>query len=87
MKGGYQIFDMHNVSVETGGTVAGLYDLIESTYGKPAIITNTLDADGNKRNDEYVLEYTKSTECVIITNNYIYTVANDDTVTVKKNNE
>lgn len=85
MKGGYLIFDMCGISVENGGTAQGLYNLIESSYNKPAIITNTVDVDGNLRNDEYVLYYTKSTECTITTSNYIFTVANDDTVTVKKN--
>lgn len=85
MKGGYQIFDMCGVSVENGGTAQGLYNVIESACNKSAIITNTVDADGNLRNDEYVLGYTKSTECTITTSNYIFTVTNDDTVTVKKN--
>lgn len=87
MKGGYQIFNMNGISVETGGTVDGLYNLIESTYQKVALVTNTTDINGDIRNDEWAIDYTKSGEHTITTNNYIYTITADDVVTVKKNNE
>lgn len=56
MKGGYQIVNLRNTNIETGGTsvyVAGVYNAIAGNRRKPVIVTG-LKLDGEPRSDRWV---------------------------------
>lgn len=79
MKGGYLVIDMHGMDVETGGTVSGIYNNIESNYHKPIVIHN-ITKNGVKQVDEYATKVTMAEPIVITTGSTVYTIDSDDGV-------
>lgn len=80
MRGGYIVIDMHGMDIDTGATITGVYNNIESNYHKPLVIHN-ITKNGVKQADEFVTKITMADPIVITTGSTVYTINSNDGVT------
>lgn len=81
MKGGYLVVDMHGMDIESGATIDGIYNNIESNYNKPIQIHN-ITRTGERLNDEYVTRVTMGEPITLQTGARSYKIYPNDTVKV-----
>lgn len=79
MRGGYLTIDMHGMDVETGATIDGIYNNIETNYHKPIQIHN-ITKDGEKINDEYVTKVTMGDTITLQTGSRCYKISSENTI-------
>lgn len=87
VKGGYRIIDLHGMELSTSApvTVPGVYEKIESSYGKPLLFSG-INYGGMPRNDCFVAMAVDSGNYTgIIASSaaatYRITIASNDTIT------
>lgn len=82
-KGGYQIIDFKNLSLTVGNetTVAGVYKVIEDNYNKRLVVSGIV-IGSTKYDDVTVQVAVSGTSFVFNAYGYLFTVADDDGITV-----
>lgn len=82
-KGGYKLISLDKIDmleIEVGVVIAGIHKAIESSYGKPLLLTGIV-IDGVEKNDVYVGEYkVVDGSFVIKAYGYEITISADDEV-------
>lgn len=88
-KGGYKIVSLNGVSLvasATPVTISGIYDAIESSYGKPLLLSDIV-VGGVEKNDVYVDSYeVVSSKYVIKAYGLVLEIASTDAVTISEDN-